>query len=103
MFFCLSFFLLAREVLPEIGHGIDAVSAGEGFLQTFYVVEIRADDFRALRGECFRFVLAGIACDRASGESAVRIVQNRPHQTTALRTSRSNYCNDFLICHVFLL
>ena len=48
-----------------------------------------------------RLVLGRVARDRAGGEAAIRIVQNRLDQTAALRAGRTDYRNDFLVSHIF--
>ena len=80
----LSLFLFGGEVLPEVRDAIDAVSAGKRLFQALNVVEIRLNDFCALRGQRLRLVLVRIACDGASGKSSVRIVQNRLTKSATL-------------------
>jgi hypothetical protein len=77
-------FLLAREVLPEVGDRIDAIRARERLLQALDAVEIAADDFCASRRDGLGLVLAGVACDGARSESAVWIGEDRAHETATL-------------------
>jgi hypothetical protein len=90
-------FLLAGEVLPEVGHGVDAVGAGERLLQALDVVQVGFDHLGPGRLQRLRLVLARIARDGAAREAARFVREDRPAQATALRARRSQYCNHF--CH----
>ena len=93
--------LLGGEVLPEVRHAVHAVGAGERLLQALDVVDVGLDHLGARGLERLRLVLARIARDCASRESAVRIGQNRTRETAALGAGRTHHRDDFLVCHCF--
>jgi hypothetical protein len=90
--------LFGGEVLPEVGDAEHAVRAGERLLQALDVVEIRADHLSALRGQGHGVVLVRIARDRADGEAAARVGQDRTCEPAALHAGCAYDCND--LCHV---
>src|SRR5262249_19660132 len=91
--------LLRGEVFPEIRHRVDAVRAGERFLQALDVVEIRLDDFGALGGKRLRFVAVRFARDGTQGEAARGIVQNRVGESATLRSGGADDGDDLLVSH----
>src|SRR5204862_8170762 len=91
--------LLRGEVLPEIRHGEHAVRARERFLQTLNVVDVGGDDLRALRRERARFLLTRIARDRAAGEAAGSVGEDRAADGSALGAGGSENSDDFLFGH----
>ena len=93
----LRLFLLAGEVLPEVGDAEHAVRAGERLLQALDVVQVGPDDFGASRGQCLRLVLARVARDRANGKAAVRVGEDRAGKSAALRPGCAADGDDFLV------
>jgi hypothetical protein len=95
----LGLFLLAREVLPEVRDGVDAIRARKRLLEALDVVEVGFHDLRAGRSERLSLVLVRVARDGAASESARGVRQDRAAESAALRAGRAEYGDDFFVGH----
>src|SRR5262249_45846183 len=88
-----------REVLPEVRQAVRAVRALEGLHEARFVVEVGLDDLGARVGQRLRLVLAGISSERAQGELAPRIAEDRSGDASALGAGGTDYRDDLLVSH----
>jgi hypothetical protein len=86
-------------VLPVIGHTESAIGAGKCFLQTLLVVGVPGNQVYSRCGKRLRLVGAHVSGDAAWREGAVLVGHDGAHETSALRTCRAEYCNDFPVGH----
>ena len=81
---------LGREVLPVIRDAEGAIRAGERPHEARLVVQIGGDDLRAARRERSALFVVRVTRQRADGEAALRIVEDGPRQSAALRARCSH-------------
>ena len=94
---------LGREMLPEIRQAKRAVGAAERPRHALLIVEIRRDHFRTARGQGARLVAVDMAGQRPHREATLRIVENRPRQTTALGAGGAHNRNHLAHCALPLI
>ncbi len=95
--------LLRRKVRPEKRQTVCPVGALKRLLQALHVVDVGCDDLGAQLCQLFRLVRVGVPGQRARGETATRVAQDRTHQPAALRAGCTRYGNDLLFGHPVLL
>jgi hypothetical protein len=96
-------FLLAREVLPEVGECKHPEGAGERLGEALDAVEVGLDHVGAGPGERLGLVRGGLPGERAGGETAVRVVQDGAGEPAALGAGRADDCDDLLVRHGAML
>jgi hypothetical protein len=79
------------------------MSTLECSLQTFSIVNISGDNFRAHFCQFLGLGTVDVPRDRSGGESAVWIIQDCSDHASALRASRSQYRNNLFLRHDVLL
>jgi len=89
--------LFGLEVRPEERDAVCAVCALKRLVETFHIIDVASDDFRPRFGQGFRLVGVWVPGDRAGGERAAFVVEDRAHQSTALGAGSSDYGDDFLL------
>ncbi len=90
---------LGGKVLPEVGDEVGAVRAGERPGEARLIVEIGGDDLRAGARERDRLVGSGVAGQGPGRETALRIVEDGPHEAVALRAGGADDGDDFVLRH----
>src|SRR5450756_2123165 len=86
-------------MIPEEGHAVCAVRPRERPLEARRIVHVRRHHFGARPCQCPCFFGIHVPRDRPCREPARRIIQNRAHQSAALRARGACYRNDFLVSH----
>src|SRR5215831_7835214 len=101
--FCFRHFLLWREVRPEKGYAKGRVGAFECSFQALWIVYVRTHNFSTQPCKTLCYGAIHIPSEHARGESTIRVVKDRPDQTSALRTGCSHHCDNFSVAHCDLL
>src|SRR5262245_39983668 len=101
--FCFRHFLLRREVRPEKGYAKGRVGAFECSFQALWIVYVRTHNFSTQSCKTFCPGAIHIPSEHARGETTIRVVKDRPDQTTALRTGCSYHCDNLSAVHCDLL
>ena len=92
--------LLGREVLPEVGDAEGAVRAGERALRGSPGRRGRRSTTSApAAASAWAFSESGVPGDRADGEPAVPVGQDRANQPAALRAGGADDRDDLLLGH----
>src|SRR5215468_8473711 len=88
---------------PEKGHAKGRVSAFECSFQALRIVYVRTHNFSTQSCKTVCLGAIQIPSEHARGETTIRVVKDRPDQTTALHTGCSHHCDYFSVTHCHLL
>src|SRR5215467_4078474 len=88
---------------PEKGYAKGRVGAFECFFQALWIVDVRSHNFGTQSCKILCPGAIQIPSEHARSETTIRVVKDRPDQTTTLRTGCSYHCDNFSAPHCDLL